>query len=204
MSMKRDHLCESTWHRSALHKRCMNLIKAMDASVHLHMQTAACGMRMRFDLPPAGTGGCWDVQGWLWQFSAKRKPVFPFPALSPWANHAELNSSQESAWKGKTICSGALESDTQHAGLVGFFSFNQHQWIIFWEMLMNLEYLQVAPARHPCSPPGPCPFLPALQKAAWHWGARTAVLDPVVSLHLHASARDSWGQQQFRFPFQTW
>lgn len=81
---------------------------------------------MLFDLPPAGTWGCWDVQGWLWQISAKKKPVFPFPALSPWTNHAELNSSQETAWKGKTICSGTLESDTQHAGLVGFFSFNQH------------------------------------------------------------------------------
>lgn len=65
MRMKRDHLCESPWHRLALHKRCMNLIKAMDALVRLHMQTAACGMRMRFDRPPAGTGGCRDVQGWL-------------------------------------------------------------------------------------------------------------------------------------------
>lgn len=91
------------------------------------MQTSACWKRMLFCLPPAGIGGCWDAQEWLWQLGAKRKPVLHFPVLSPWANHAELKSSQGLAWKGKTICSGALESDIQHAGLAGFFSFNQHQ-----------------------------------------------------------------------------
>lgn len=53
---------------------------------------------------------------------------------------------------------------------------------------MNPEYLQVAPA---CSLPGLFLFLPALLKAAWRQGAWTAVLDPVVSLHLFTSARDS-------------
>ena len=84
--------------------------------------------------------------------------MLPFPALSPWADHAELKSLQGLALKGKTICSGALESDARPAGCWGFSALIRINLITFGEMLMNPEWLQVVPARLPCSPPGLCPF----------------------------------------------
>lgn len=68
-------------------------------------------------------------------------------------------------------------------------------------MLTSPEYLQVALARHPGSPPGPSLFLPALQKATWHRGARTAVLDSAVNLLLRGFSWRQGGNRNSVFPF---
>lgn len=126
----------------------------------------------------------------------------PLPTLSSRVNHTEPKGSQGSAGKGKTICSGALESDTRHARLVGVFSSNQHQVDLILRdtkksRLSTGSGHQTRPALHLA----PAPSL-AILKPLWHQGAWTTVLDPAVSLCLHASARGS-RQQKFCFPFQS-
>lgn len=130
-----------------------------------------------------------------------RENLPPFPALSPWVNHAEPKGSQGSAGKGKTICSGALESDAQHAGLVGFFSFNQHQVDL---ILRDADKSRIStgsshqtPLALPWSRPFPCPPEGRLAPGWW-----TTAPDPVIGIRLHAATGGS-GRQQCCFPFQS-
>ena len=99
----------------------------MGSSAHLHMQAWACGKRRFSVCLLLGLGEPARMLGDGSDSEMPRGNLPPLPTLSPRVNHAEPKGSQGSAGKGKTICSGALESDTRHAGLVGFFSSNQHQ-----------------------------------------------------------------------------
>ena len=174
----------------------------MGSSAHLRMQTWACGKRCFSVCFLLGLG---EPARMLRDGSDSEVPrgnLPPLPTLSPRVNHAEPKGSQGSAGKGKTICSGALESDTRHAGLLGFFSSNQHQVDLILRdakksRLSTGSCHQTCPSLHLA----PAPSL-AILKPMWPQGAWTTFLDPAVSLRLHASARGS-RQQKFCFPFKS-
>lgn len=174
----------------------------MGSSAHLHMQAWACGKRCFSVCLLLGLGEPARMLGDGSDREMPRGNLPPLPTLSPRVNHAEPKGSQGSAGKGKTICSGALESDTRHAGLVGFFSSNQHQVDLLLRDTKKSRLSTGSSHRtHPALHLAPAPSL-AILKPMWYQGAWTAVPDPAVSLRLHASARGS-RQQKFCSPFQS-